>query len=143
MKELKEGDQAPEFMELSGNRGNTVVLYFYPKDFSPGCTTEACNFRDLYDKITEKGAVVLGVSPDPPESHEEFIAEHGLPYALVPDEEKAICLAYGVWRTTTSRGRTVTGVERSTFIVDPNGIIKKIFRRVKPEGHAQEVLAAL
>jgi peroxiredoxin Q/BCP len=143
MKELNEGDKAPEFMELSGNRGNTVVLYFYPKDFSPGCTTEACDFRDLYDKITEKGAIVLGVSPDPPESHEKFIAQHGLPYALVADEEKAICLAYGVWRTKTTRCRTVTGVERTTFIVDPDGVIKKIFRRVKPEGHAQEVLTAL
>jgi thioredoxin-dependent peroxiredoxin len=143
MKELKEGDKAPEFLELSANRGNTVVLYFYPKDFTPGCTTEACNFRDLYDKITEKGAVVLGVSPDPPESHERFIAQHGLPYALVPDEEKAICLAYRVWKAKTSRRKTVVAVERTTFIVDPNGVIKKIFRRVKPEGHAREVLAAL
>ena len=143
MNELKEGDKAPEFMELSANRGNSVVVYFYPQDFTPGCTTEACNFRDLYDKITEKQAVVLGVSPDPPESHEKFIAQHGLPYALISDEEKAICLAYGVWKVKTSRGRTVVGVERTTFIVGPNGVIKKIFRRVKPEGHAQEVLAAL
>ena len=143
MKELKEGDKAPEFLELSANKGSSVVLYFYPKDFTPGCTTEACNFRDLYDKITEKQAIVLGVSPDPPESHEKFIAEHGLPYALIPDEEKAICFAYGVWKKKTTHGRTVTGVERTTFIIDPNGVIKKIFRRVKPEGHAQEVLAAL
>jgi len=143
MKELKEGDKAPEFLELSANRGNTVVVYFYPKDFTPGCTTEACDFRDLYDKITEKQAVVLGVSPDPPESHERFISQHGLPYALIPDEEKAICLAYGVWKVKTAHRKTVVGVERTTFIVDPNGIIKKIFRSVNPEGHAREVLAAL
>ena len=143
MKELKENDKAPEFLELSANRGGTVVLYFYPKDFTPGCTTEACNFRDLYDKITEKQAIVLGVSPDPPESHERFIAQHGLPYALIPDEEKAICLAYGVWKEKTSHGKTVMGIERTTFIVAPDGMIKKIFRKVKPEGHAQEVLAAL
>lgn len=137
MKELNVGDQAPEFFELTVNRGRTVVVYFYPQDFTPGCTTEACNFRDLYEKITEKQAIVLGISPDPPESHEKFIAEHGLPYALVSDEEKGICLAYGVW-TENSRN-----VERTTFIIGPNGTIKKIFRKVKPEGHAREVLAAL
>jgi thioredoxin-dependent peroxiredoxin len=137
MKELNVGDQAPEFFELTVNRGRTVVVYFYPQDFTPGCTTEACNFRDLYEKITEKQAIVLGISPDPPESHEKFIAEHGLPYALVSDEEKSICLAYGVW-TENSRN-----VERTTFIIGPNGAIKKIFRKVKPEGHAREVLAAL
>jgi thioredoxin-dependent peroxiredoxin len=143
MKTLKEGDQAPAFMELTGNKGSAVILYFYPKDFTPGCTTEACNFRDLYDKITEKQAVVLGVSPDPPESHEKFIAQHGLPYALVSDQEKAICLAYGVWKKRTLHGKTSMGVERTTFIVAPDGTIKKIFRKVKPDGHGTEVLAAI
>ena len=111
MKELNVGDQAPEFFELMVNRGRTVVVYFYPQDFTPGCTTEACNFRDLYDKITEKQAIVLGISPDPPESHEKFVAEHGLPYALVSDEEKGICLAYGVWTEKSM------DVERTTFII--------------------------
>jgi len=139
MNELREGDVAPPFLELSANRGSTVVVYFYPKDFTPGCTTEACCFRDLYDKITEKNAVVLGISPDPPESHERFIAAHGLPYALISDEAKELCCAYGVW----SHRRRLTGVERTTFIVGPDGRIKKIFRQVQPAGHADEVLASL
>jgi len=143
MRILKEGDPAPEFMELTGNRGSTVVLYFYPRDFTPGCTTEACNFRDFYDKITENEAVVIGVSPDSPESHEKFIAEHGLPYSLVADEDHAIAEAYGVWKEKSMYGKKFTGIERSTFIISPDGRIKKIFRKVKPVGHAEQVLAAI
>jgi peroxiredoxin Q/BCP len=143
MKTLNEGDKAPAFMELTGNKGSTVILYFYPKDFTPGCTTEACNFRDLYAKITENEAVVIGVSPDPPELHEKFIAEHGLPYSLVADEDRKIAEAYGVWKEKSMYGRKYMGIERSTFIVAPDGRIKKIFRRVKPAGHAEEVLAAI
>src|SRR5471032_2049602 len=98
MKELNIGDKAPAFLELTANKGTTVVLYFYPKDFTGGCTTQACEFRDLYEKIQEHDAIVLGVSPDSPESHEKFIAKHGLPYSLVADEDKKICEAYGVWK---------------------------------------------
>ena len=143
MRTLKEGDKAPEFMELTGNRGSTVILYFYPKDFTPGCTTEACNFRDLYEKITENEAVVIGVSPDSPESHEKFIAEHGLPYTLVADDDHKIAEAYGVWKEKSMYGKRYMGIERSTFIIGPDAHIKKVFRKVKPAGHAQEVLAAI
>lgn len=143
MKELKIGDKAPTFLELTANKGSTVVLYFYPKDFTPGCTTEACEFRDLYEKIQEHDAVVLGVSPDSPESHEKFIAKHGLPYSLVADEDKKVCQAYGVWVEKSMYGKKYMGVERSTFVIGPDGKIKGIFRKVKAPGHAKEVLAAL
>jgi peroxiredoxin Q/BCP len=143
MNELKEGDKAPEFLELAANKGTPVVVYFYPKDFTPGCTTEACEFRDLYEKIQETGAVVLGVSPDSPESHEKFIAEHGLPYSLVADQDHRIAEAYGVWKEKSMYGKKFMGIERSTFVVGPDGRVKKIFRRVKPAGHAKEVLATV
>jgi peroxiredoxin Q/BCP len=143
MIELHEGDPAPPFLELTANKGSTVVVYFYPKDFTPGCTTEACEFRDLYERIREQDAVVLGVSPDPPESHEKFIAEHGLPYSLVPDQDHSIAEAYGVWKEKSMYGRKFMGIERSTFVIAPDGTIKKIFRRVKPAGHAEEVVAAI
>lgn len=143
MKELNEGDKAPAFLELTANKGSTVVVYFYPKDFTPGCTTEACEFRDLHAKVQEQNAVILGVSPDSPESHEKFIAEHGLPYSLVPDEDHAIANAYGVWKEKSMYGRKFMGIERTTFVIAPDGTIKKVFRRVKPAGHAKEVLAAI
>jgi peroxiredoxin Q/BCP len=143
MPTLKIGDKAPAFLELTANKGNTVVVYFYPKDFTPGCTTEACEFRDLYDKIREHDAVVLGVSPDSPESHEKFIAKHGLPYSLVADEDNSICRAYGVWVEKSMYGKKYMGVERSTFVIGPDGKIQNIFRKVKAPGHAREVLAAL
>ena len=143
MNELNESDKAPEFPELTANKGSTVVVYFYPKDFTPGCTTEACEFRDMYQKITERDAVVLGVSPDSPESHEKFIAEHGLPYALVADEDHKIAEAYGVWKQRSMYGKKFTGIERTTFVIAPDGAIKKIFRRVKPAGHGKEVLAVV
>ncbi len=143
MPTLKVGDKAPAFLELTANKGNTVVVYFYPKDFTPGCTTEACEFRDLYEKIREHDAVVLGVSPDSPESHEKFIAKHGLPYSLVADEDNSICRAYGVWVEKSMYGKKYMGVERSTFVIGPDGRIQNIFRKVKATGHAREVLAAL
>ena len=143
MKELKEGDKAPQFLELTANKGSTVVVYFYPKDFTPGCTTEACEFRDMYEKIQENEAIVIGVSPDSPETHEKFIAEHGLPYSLVADEAHEIAVAYGVWREKSMYGKKFMGIERSTFVIGPDGDIKKIFRRVKPAGHAEEVLTAI
>ncbi len=143
MNELKEGDKAPSFLELNANKGNTCVVYFYPKDFTPGCTTEACEFRDMYERIQENEAVVIGVSPDSPESHEKFIAEHGLPYSLVADEAHEIAVAYGVWKERSMYGKKFMGIERSTFVVGPDGRIKKIFRKVKPAGHASEVLGAI
>ena len=143
MKELEEGDKAPEFLELAANKGSTVVLYFYPKDFTPGCTTEACEFRDQYEKIQENDAVIIGVSPDTSETHEKFIAKHGLPYTLVADEANEISVAYGVWKEKSMYGKKFMGVERSTFVIGPDGHIKKIFRRVKPVGHATQVLAAI
>jgi peroxiredoxin Q/BCP len=143
MKELNEGDQAPSFLELTANKGSTCVVYFYPKDFTPGCTTEACEFRDMYEKIVEQNAVILGVSPDSPESHEKFIAEHGLPYSLVADEDHAIANAYGVWKEKSMYGRKYMGIERSTFVIGPDGKITKIFRKVKAAGHAAEVLSAI
>jgi len=143
MKELNEGNPAPPFLELTANKGTTCVVYFYPKDFTPGCTTEACEFRDMYGKIVEQEAVVLGVSPDSPESHEKFIAEHGLPYSLVADEDHAIANAYGVWKEKSMYGKTFMGIERSTFVVGPDGRITKIFRKVKAAGHAKEVLEAI
>jgi thioredoxin-dependent peroxiredoxin len=143
MIQLREGDKAPQFLELTGNKGSTVVVYFYPKDFTPGCTTEACEFRDMYERIQENNAVVIGVSPDSPESHEKFIAKHGLPYTLVADETHGIAAAYGVWGEKSMYGKKFMGIERSTFVIGPDGDIKKIFHRVKPAGHAEEVLAAI
>jgi peroxiredoxin Q/BCP len=143
MKTLNEGDQAPSFKELAAHKGKTVVLYFYPKDFTSACTAEACNFRDLYDKITDNEAVVIGVSPDPAELHEKFIAKLRLPFPLVPDEDHKIAEAYGVWKEKSLYGRRYMGIERSTFVVGPDGRIKKIFRRVRPASHTQEVIASL
>jgi peroxiredoxin Q/BCP len=143
MQELNEGDKAPPFLELTANKGSTCVVYFYPKDFTPGCTTEACEFRDLYERIQENSAVVIGVSPDSPESHEKFIAKHGLPYMLVADEAHEVAMAYGVWKEKSMYGKKFTGIKRSTFVIGPDGTIKKIFRRVKPAGHAEQVLGTI
>lgn len=143
MKELSEGDKAPVFKELSAHKGKAVVLYFYPRDNTSGCTTEACEFRDAQAKIGAKNAVVLGVSPDSAKSHEKFATKFSLPFTLVPDEDHRICEAYGVWKEKSMYGRKYMGVERSTFIIGPDGRIRKIFRKVKPAGHAEEVLAAI
>ena len=143
MNELKEGDKAPAFKALTALKGKTVVLYFYPKDNTSGCTTEACEFRDAHRRLTGKTAVVLGVSPDSAQSHEKFVAKFSLPFTLVPDEDHRICLAYGVWKEKSMYGRKYMGVERTTFIIGPDGRINRIFRKVKPAGHAQEVLSVI
>ncbi len=143
MKELNEGDPAPSFKELDAHHGKTVVLYFYPKDFTSGCTTEACEFRDSHARFASKKAVVLGLSPDPAARHDKFTTKLGLPYSLVPDEDHAIALAYGVWKEKSMYGRKYMGIVRSTFVIGPDGRIRRIFRKVKPAGHAEEVLAAL
>jgi peroxiredoxin Q/BCP len=149
---LKEGDKAPAFslkddkgatFKLSAFKGKTVVLYFYPKDNTPGCTKEACAFRDVYDAILEKGAVVLGLSPDSAASHKKFRERQALPFYLLVDDEHKTAEAYGVWGEKTLYGKKYFGVLRTTFIIDGNGHIARIFAKVKPENHGQEILAAL
>ncbi len=149
---VTEGDRAPDFrlasdegraVGLSDFRGRPVVLFFYPRDDTPGCTTEACGFRDLYERFGERGAVVLGVSPDTEASHVRFKQKHGLPFTLLADPEHEAADAYGVWVEKTSYGRKSMGVKRSTFVIGPDGTIVKAMRGVRPEGHPQEVLEAL
>ena len=149
---LKEGDKAPGFtattngggqVSLSDFKGKWVVLYFYPRDDTPGCTKEACGFRDHFAALKKKGVEVLGVSVDPVQSHEKFIAKFKLPFTLVADEDKRIVEAYGVWGEKVFMGRKYYGTHRVTFLINPRGVIRKIWPKVKPEEHAQEVLAAM
>jgi thioredoxin-dependent peroxiredoxin len=149
---VNEGDQAPDFelpaddgskLRLSGLRGKRVILYFYPKDNTSGCTTEACEFRDALPGIEEAGAVVLGVSPDPVSSHVRFRNKHGLTFPLLADEQHEVAEAYGVWKEKSMYGRKYWGVERSTFLIDGSGKVEKVWRRVSPRGHAGEVAGTL
>ncbi len=140
---MNEGDKAPVFPQLTAHKGTTVVVYFYPKDDTTGCTVEACELRDAYSTIKRRKAIVLGISPDSMESHEKFATKFSLPFELVPDDDHKISMAYGVWQEKSMYGRKYMGVVRTTFIIDPTGAIKKIFPKVKPKGHAAEVLAAL
>lgn len=140
---MKENDKAPTFPALQAHHGQSVVLYFYPRDNTPGCTVEACEFRDAHARITGKNAVVLGVSPDSAKSHTNFTTKFGLPFELVPDEDHQIATAYGVWKEKSMYGRDYMGIERTTFIIGPDGRLKKIFPKVKPTGHAAAVLAAI
>lgn len=149
---LQENDYAPDFVlpsdqgeevSLSSFRGKKVVLYFYPKDDTPGCTKEACSFRDDYSQFLIKGAVVIGVSPDQPDSHQRFRVKFGLPFYLLSDPEHKVAEMYGAWGPKTMYGKTYEGIIRSTFVIDEQGKIIKVFPKVKPEGHAQEVLALL
>ncbi|HEY8967231.1 MAG TPA: thioredoxin-dependent thiol peroxidase [Candidatus Methylacidiphilales bacterium] len=122
--------------------GKPVVLFFYPKDDTPGCTTEACGFRDAYGKLKEK-ATLLGVSPDSAKSHAKFAEKFSLPYPLLADEEKKVVEDYGVWVEKSMYGKTYMGVARTTFVIGTDGKIAKVFEKVKPDGHADEVLAAV
>jgi len=149
---LKEGDQAPNFsaatsgggnVSLADYKGKNVILYFYPKDDTPGCTKEACAFRDYFADFKKKGAVVLGVSPDPVKSHDKFVEKFKLPFTLLADVDKKIVADYGVWGEKSFMGRKYMGTFRVTFLIGPDGRIKKIWPTVKPEEHAAEVLAAL
>ena len=149
---LKEGDKAPAFdaatsgggrLSLADFKGKNVILYFYPRDDTPGCTKEACAFRDDFAAFKKKGAVVLGVSPDSVKSHDKFVTKFKLPFTLLADEDKAIVQAYGVWGEKVFMGRKYLGVYRVTFLIGPDGVIKKIWPTVKPEEHAAEVLAAI
>ncbi|HLR61414.1 MAG TPA: thioredoxin-dependent thiol peroxidase [Lentibacillus sp.] len=139
----EEGKQAPDFtlqnqygkqVSLSDYKGQNVVLYFYPKDMTPGCTNEACDFRDNKEKFSDLDAVIIGVSPDPVESHQKFIDKHDLPFMLLADEDHKTAEDYGVWNG---------GIERSTFIIDKEGNLQKEFRKVKVEGHVEEALEYL
>ena len=149
---LKVGDKAPAFtvntngggkISLSDYKGQHVVLYFYPKDDTPGCTKEACSFRDHFATLKKKGAVVLGVSPDPVKSHDKFVEKFKLPFTLLADEDRKIVEAYGVWGEKSFMGRKYMGTFRVTFLIGPDGRIKKIWPLVKPEEHVAEVLAEL
>ncbi|MDE1976040.1 MAG: thioredoxin-dependent thiol peroxidase [Elusimicrobia bacterium] len=146
--ELQAGDKAPEFSAvdetgatraLSDYKGKTVVLYFYPKDSTSGCTAEACDFRDRHAAFKKKGAVVLGVSPDSAKSHASFKEKQGLPFPLLVDEDKSLCQAYGVWKEKSMYGRKYMGVERSTFVIGPDGRIKNVWRKVSVPGHVEAV----
>lgn len=148
---LKEGSTAPAFKTKDANgetvslkdlRGQKVVLYFYPKDDTPGCTKEACSFRDAFSQYKKKGIAVLGVSPDSEAKHQKFVAKYNLPFTLLADTDRSIAEAYGVWGEKKFMGRTYMGVHRTTFLIDEKGKIKKIFEKVKPEDHANEVLEA-
>jgi peroxiredoxin Q/BCP len=130
-------------VRLSQFRGKPVVLYFYPKDDTPGCTAQACGIRDTYEDFEQQGAVVLGVSPDDESSHVKFKQKYGLPFTLLADPDHEVADQYGVWAERKYMGKTYWGVERSTFLIDEEGRIAKIMRRVKPDTHADQVLAAL
>ena len=149
---LSIGAEAPEFelmdetgvtRHLSDFRGSPVVLYFYPKDDTPGCTTEACNFRDGYGDYQRAGVVILGVSPDSVKSHTKFKQKYNLPFTLLADENHKICELYQVWGRKKFAGREYDGVFRTTYLISPEGKIIKVFENVKPKEHSQEVLAAL
>ncbi len=149
---LKEGKNAPDFKLLANNRqsftlkkfkGKNIVLFFYPKDNTPGCTVEACGFRDSFKEIEKSGAVILGISPDSVKSHENFINKFKLPFPLLADDEKQTCKDYGVWVEKSMYGKKYMGVARTTFIIDKKGKITKIFEKVKPQGHNAEVVEVL
>ena len=146
------GHLAPDFtlptdtgdaLTLSSLRGQWVVLYAYPKDDTSGCTTEACEFRDLFPKFKKGKAVILGISPDSVKSHQKFKAKYELPFTLLADEEKVALQAYDIWKEKSMYGRKYMGVERTTFVIDPDGRIARVFEKVKPAGHAEEVIDSI
>jgi thioredoxin-dependent peroxiredoxin len=149
---VEEGKPAPDFelrsdsgesVKLSDLRGKQVVLYFYPKDDTPGCTTQACGIRDAYGEFEREGAVVLGVSPDDERSHVKFKQKFELPFTLLADTDHGVADEYGVWVEKKYMGKTYMGVDRSTFVIAEDGTVKRVLRKVKPDTHASEVLAAL
>ena len=149
---IEEGKPAPDFelstdsgetVRLSELRGKPVILYFYPKDDTPGCTTQACGIRDAWSDFKKSGAVVLGVSPDDESSHAKFRDKYSLPFTLLADTDHKLAEQYGFWVEKKNYGKTYMGIERSTVVIDAEGNVAKIFRRVKPEAHANQVLTAL
>lgn len=133
-------NQNGEQVSLSDFRGKNVVLYFYPKDMTPGCTTEACDFRDHHESFGELNAVILGVSPDPVERHQKFIEKHDLPFELLADEKHKLAEEFDVWKLKKNFGKEYYGVERSTFIIDKEGVLQKEYRKVKVDGHVEDAL---
>jgi peroxiredoxin Q/BCP len=136
-------DETGKSRSLSEFLGRPLILYFYPKDDTPGCTTEACNFRDDYSQYTQAGVSIVGVSPDTIQSHTKFKAKYGLPFPLLADPEHQVCELYGVWGTKKNYGREYQGVFRTTFLIDEKGKILRVFEKVKPAEHSEEVLAVL
>jgi peroxiredoxin Q/BCP len=143
------GNKAPDFklpasngkeVSLSDFKGKNIVLYFYPKDMTPGCTTQACDFRDMHESFEEKNTVIIGVSPDPLSRHDKFIEKHGLPFLLLADEENKAAEAYGVWKLKKNFGKEYMGIERSTFIIDTEGKIVNEYRKVRVKDHVQDAL---
>ncbi len=149
---VTEGQPAPDFtlpstggteVTLSSFRGHPVVLYFYPADDTPGCTAQACGLRDMHAQITDSNAVVLGVSPNDMESHNRFATKFGLPFTLLSDTDHAVSEAYGVWKEMNAYGKHYIGIERSTFIIDSEGIVRHAWRKVKVDTHTERVLEAV
>ena len=149
---LSIGQQAPEFElidnegnphKLSDFRGQTIVIYFYPKDDTPGCTKEACSFRDTYADYKQAGVEIIGISPDDEKSLSRFIQKYELPFILLSDPDHQVCEAFGVWGLKKYMGREYEGVHRTTFIIGPDGVVKRVFENVKPSDHSQEVLAGV
>ena len=149
---LKKNTTAPDFELLDENgklhklsdfKGRNVLLYFYPKDDTPGCTTEACEFRDDYDEYEKGGVVILGISPDSPKSHKKFKEKYNLPFTLLADEDHHVCEMYGVWAKKSMYGREYYGVLRTSFLIDEEGKFIEIFENVKPKGHSQQILSML
>ncbi len=152
MIQLKEGDKAPDFkginqdekeIALSDFKGKKLILYFYPKDNTPGCTAESCNLSENYDELTNKGFEVVGVSPDDATKHQKFIAKHNLRFNLIADTEKQILEAYGAWGEKKLYGKVYMGVIRTTFVIDENGTIEKIFKKVKTKDHTNQILTEM
>ena len=146
---LNVGDKAPDFValnefgqstSLSEFLGKKVILYFYPKDMTPGCTAESCNLGENYNLLQEKGFIVLGVSPDSSKSHQKFIDKYNLPFSLIADEDKAVIKAFGVWGPKKFMGKEYDGVHRTTFIIDESGVIEKVFSKVKTKDHTNQIL---
>jgi len=149
---LKIGQKAPDFKLISGDgtalglndfAGKKIILYFYPKDNTSGCTKEACSFQEHRSAIRKKGAVVIGVSADSVESHMKFAGKYGLQFPLLSDNKKEMCKKYGVWKEKSMYGRKFFGIERTTVVIDEKGFVQQIFRKVKVDGHTDEVLAVL
>ncbi len=149
---LEKGVKAPAFElndsegkkhKLSDYLGETIVLYFYPKDDTPGCTKEACSFRDSYADFRNAGVTIIGISPDKVASHKKFKDKYSLPFTLLADPDHQVCEAYGVWGLKKSFGREYEGVYRTTYIINPEGLIQRVFKNVKPSDHSQEVLSEL
>lgn len=152
MTHLKEGDKAPAFtglnekgeeVSLSDYKGKKLILFFYPKDNTPGCTAEACNLRDNYDQLRAQGFELLGVSPDNAKKHQNFIKKHEFPFPLLADTEQEVLQQYGVWGEKQMYGRSYMGVFRTTFIIDGSGVIEKIFTKVDTKAHAEQILEAV